>query len=87
MSLHDLFVLVATYGYAATFGLILIESLGVPAPGEGILIAAALFAARTHRLNIAGVVAAASVAAFLGTSLSYLAGRSVGVTLLTRYGG
>jgi membrane protein DedA with SNARE-associated domain len=87
MSLHDLFAFVATYGYAATFGLILVESLGIPAPGEGIMIATALFAARTHRLDIAGVIATASVAAFLGTSLSYFVGRSVGLTLLTRYGG
>jgi membrane protein DedA with SNARE-associated domain len=84
--LHGLFVFVATYGYAAAFVLILIESLGIPVPGEGILIATALFAAHTHRLNIAGVIATASVAAFLGTSLGYLAGRSVGVALLTRYG-
>jgi membrane protein DedA with SNARE-associated domain len=87
MSLHELLAFVATYGYAATFGLIFIESLGIPAPGEGIMIATAIFAARTHRLDIAGVIATASVAAFLGTSLSYLVGRSVGLSLLTRYGG
>jgi membrane protein DedA with SNARE-associated domain len=87
MSLHELFTFVAAYGYAATFVLILVESLGIPAPGEGIMIATAIFAARTHRLDIAGVIATASVAAFLGTSLSYLVGRSVGLTLLTRYGG
>ena len=87
MTMHHLFAVVATYGYAAAFGLIIIESLGIPVPGEAILIATALFAARTHRLNIAGVVATASVAAFLGTSLGYFVGRSVGIPLLTRYGG
>jgi membrane protein DedA with SNARE-associated domain len=86
MTMHHLFAFVATYGYAAAFGLILVESLGIPVPGEAILIATALFAARTHRLNIAGVVATASVAAFLGTSLGYFVGRSVGIPLLTRYG-
>ena len=57
------------------------HSLGVPAPGEGILVVTAVFAARTHRLDIAGVIATAAVAAFLGTSLGYLFGRSAGFLL------
>jgi len=86
MTMHHLFAFVAAYGYAAAFGLILVESLGIPVPGEGILIATALFAERTHQLHISGVIVTASVAAFLGTCLGYLVGRSVGTTLLNRYG-
>jgi len=85
--IHHLSALVAVYGYAAVFGLIFAESLGVPAPGEGILVVTALIAARTHRLDIAGVIATAAVAAFLGTSLGYLLGRAAGLPLLARYGG
>ncbi|HEY2710112.1 MAG TPA: DedA family protein [Caulobacteraceae bacterium] len=81
-----LFSLVAGYGYAAVFGLIFIESIGIPVPGEGILIVTALFAARTHRLDIAWVIAAGSMAAFLGTTIGYLVGRSAGLELLVRYG-
>jgi membrane protein DedA with SNARE-associated domain len=84
--MHNLLPLVATYGYAAVFAFLLIESIGVPVPGEGILIATAVFAARTHRLDMAIVLVAGSLAAFLGTSLGYLMGRSAGVRLLTRYG-
>ena len=84
--MHQLFAFVAAYGYAAAFGLIFVESLGVPAPGEAILIATALFAAHTHRLNIVGIVATASTAAFLGTGLSYYLGRWAGVALLNRFG-
>ena len=85
-AMHQLFAFVAAYGYAATFALIFAESLGIPVPGEGILIVTALFAARTHRLNIAGVIATASIAAFVGTGLSYYLGRWAGVALLTRFG-
>jgi membrane protein DedA with SNARE-associated domain len=84
--MHQLLPLVAAYGYAAVFGLLLIESVGIPAPGEGILIATAIFAARTHRLDIALVLAIGSLAAFLGTGIGYLLGRGAGLPLLARYG-
>jgi membrane protein DedA with SNARE-associated domain len=84
--MHHLIALVASYGYAVTFVLIFLESLGIPVPGEGILIAAALFAARTQRLEISVVIATASVAAFLGTSIGYLLGRSAGHALIVRFG-
>jgi membrane protein DedA with SNARE-associated domain len=87
MTLHHLSALAATYGYAAVFGLIFVESLGIPLPGEGILVVTALYAARTHRLSIAGDISTAAVAAFLGTSLGYLLGRSAGAPLLARFGG
>lgn len=82
-----LWSLVASYGYAAVFVLLLIESIGIPAPGEGILIVTALFAARTHRLDIGDVVAIAAAGAFAGSSLGYWLGRGAGSPLLLRYGG
>ena len=85
--MHQLIALVASYGYAVTFVLIFLESVGVPVPGEGILIAAALFAARTQRLEIAVVIVTAAVAAFLGSSVGYLLGRSAGHALIQRFGG
>jgi membrane protein DedA with SNARE-associated domain len=85
--MHQLIALVASYGYAVTFLLVFLESLGVPVPGEGILIATSLFAARTQRLEIWLVVATASMAAFLGTSIGYLLGRSAGHALIQRFGG
>ena len=85
--MHELFALVASYGYAVTFALIFLESVGIPVPGEGILIATALFAARTQRLDIVIVIATAAVAAFLGSSIGYLLGRSAGHALIRRFGG
>jgi membrane protein DedA with SNARE-associated domain len=84
--MHQFIALVATYGYAVAFVLLFVESLGVPAPGEGVLIATALFAARTQRLEIGLVIAIGATAAFLGTSAGYLLGRSAGQALITRLG-
>ena len=48
--LHDAIGLVAPYldryGYAAVFGALLLESFGLPLPGETMLIAGALLAAQ-----------------------------------------
>jgi membrane protein DedA with SNARE-associated domain len=85
--LHHLSALAAHYGYAAVFGLIFAESLGVPLPGEGILVVTVLYTARTHRLSIAGDISTAAIAAFLGTSVGYLLGRSAGASLLVRFEG
>jgi membrane protein DedA with SNARE-associated domain len=85
--LHHLSALAASYGYIAVFALIFAESVGIPLPGEGILVVTALYAARTHRLNIAGDIATAAIAAFLGTSVGYLLGRWAGAPLLARFGG
>ena len=85
--MHQLVALVASYGYAVTFALIFLESVGIPVPGEGILIATALFAARTQRLDIAVVVITAATAAFLGSNVGYLLGRSAGHALIRRFGG
>jgi membrane protein DedA with SNARE-associated domain len=82
----DVQLLVAHYGYLAVFGLILIESIGLPLPGEAALIAAALFAGRTHQLDIIAVIATAALAAGLGTAIGYGLGRWAGDPLIDRYG-
>jgi membrane protein DedA with SNARE-associated domain len=82
----DVHLLVHRYGYLAVFGLILVESIGVPLPGEAVLIAAALFAGHAHALNIFGVVATAAAAAGLGSLVGYGLGRGAGSPLIARYG-
>jgi membrane protein DedA with SNARE-associated domain len=78
--------LVAQYGYVAVLVIVGLESLGIPLPGETVLIAAAIFAGATHRLNIAGVLAAASTGAIMGDNAGYLIGHWGGYRLLVRYG-
>lgn len=50
--------LVATYGYPAVTLVIALESMGVPLPGETVLITGAIYAGATHQLSIVLVVAA-----------------------------
>jgi membrane protein DedA with SNARE-associated domain len=78
--------LLATYGYWAVFGVIALESMGVPLPGESALIAAAVYAGTTHALAWPLVVAAASAGAILGDNAGYWIGREAGLRLLLRFG-
>jgi membrane protein DedA with SNARE-associated domain len=50
----------ATYGYLAVFAFVGIESLGVPFPGETMLVTAAIYAGTTGNLSIAFVIATAA---------------------------
>ncbi len=75
-----------TYGYGAVFGLIAIESLGIPAPGETTLILASLYAGSTHNLSIWVVIAAAFAGAVVGDNIGYGLGHWGGFRLLKRYG-
>lgn len=83
----DLPHLIHTYGYWAVFGVVGLESLGVPVPGETMLIAAATFAGATHRLDIGFVIVAAAAGAIAGDTAGFWIGRGVGWPLLHRYGG
>jgi membrane protein DedA with SNARE-associated domain len=72
------------YGYPAVFLTILVEGVGMPAPGQTILIAAALTAAHGN-LSIVWVMILACTGAGLGNSLGYLLGRWGGRALLARF--
>ena len=66
---------VSTYGYGAVALAVGIESIGIPFPGETILLAAAIYAGTTHHLSIGLVVAAAAFGAILGDNIGFWAGR------------
>lgn len=74
-----------SWGYAAVGGVLLGENVGLPLPGETILVAAALYAG-TGRLNIWLVALVAFVASVGGACLGYLIGDRGGRPLLERYG-
>lgn len=78
--------LIAVYGYWAIFLVILLESAGVPLPGETILISSAAYAGSTGQLDILVVVATAAAAAILGDNLGYWVGRRYGMPLLLKHG-
>ena len=69
------------YGYPAVFVAVLVEGFGLVAPGQTLLMAAALDAARGG-LNLVLVLLLAFTAAVLGNSLGYLLGIKGGRPLL-----
>lgn len=78
--------LLHTYGYTFLGVLVALDTMGLPLPGEGVLIAAALYTAATHKLDINIVVMVAATGAILGNLGGYLIGREFGFRLLLRYG-
>jgi membrane protein DedA with SNARE-associated domain len=86
MLLHALDHLFDQYGYGVIFAGVLLESIGLPLPGESLMIAAALYAAGTGHLNIFVLVPVAAAGAISGDQIGYGVGRWVGDRLLTRLG-
>ncbi len=78
--------LIHGYGLVVVAGIIGLECVGLPVPGETVLILAAIFAGTMHELNIAEVILTAAVAAIVGQSAGYVIGREFGYWLLLRYG-
>lgn len=73
------------YGYLAVGGLVLVEDFGVPAPGETILIAAAVYAG-AGQLNVVVVALVAFVAAVIGDNIGFVIGHFGGRPLAERLG-
>jgi membrane protein DedA with SNARE-associated domain len=75
---------VQSYGLAALFVVVTLESCGVPVPGETALVAAGVFASRGH-LDITEVIVVAAVAAILGDNIGYWIGRTGGRSVIARW--
>jgi len=71
--------------YLIVGAIILLESMGVPLPGEITLVSASLLAA-TGVTSVWGVAVAASLGAIVGDSIGYAIGRRGGRALLERFG-
>jgi membrane protein DedA with SNARE-associated domain len=80
--LHQLF---QTYGVWTVALIVGLESLGIPLPGETVLVIASIYAA-THGGNIALVISAAVIGAIIGDNIGYWIGREFGYRLLLKYG-
>lgn len=83
---HTVIGLLHAYGYAGLALVVGLESLGLPVPGEGLLIMAAIYAGSTHDMNPYLVGASAALGSIVGQMLGYGIGLSVGYRLLRRYG-
>ena len=85
-SLHHLIQLLHSYGNVVLGIVVGLESIGLPLPGETLLIAAAVLAGTTHQMNIVLVVLSAALGAIIGQTAGYAIGWSVGFRLLRRHG-
>lgn len=82
---HTLLRWLSEYGYWGLGIGVLLESAGLPIPGETALLVAA-FAAAQGGLSLPMVIVVAAVAGVLGDNLGYAAGRRLGRPWLDRYG-
>jgi membrane protein DedA with SNARE-associated domain len=86
LSTHTIDHWLSSYGYLVVFLLVMVESIGVPVPGETALVGAALYAGSTHKLEIWWVIAVAIAGAVLGDNIGFSIGRYGGAKLLLRHG-
>jgi membrane protein DedA with SNARE-associated domain len=77
---------VSANGYWAIALIVGLESMGVPLPGETILVLAAIYAAADPTLNIWVVIAVATIGSIMGDNAGYWMGRKYAYALLVRYG-
>jgi membrane protein DedA with SNARE-associated domain len=73
-------------GYPAVVVFVMIESSGIPFPGETMLLLASFYAAVNGSLQIPLVIACAAFGAILGDNIGYYAGKTGGKALVERYG-
>jgi membrane protein DedA with SNARE-associated domain len=73
------------YGVAAVFVILTLESLGIPLPGESLLVIAAILAQRGD-ISFPGLLIAAWAGSVIGDNIGYLVGRMLGRRLILRYG-
>jgi membrane protein DedA with SNARE-associated domain len=85
MLIASIFSVSSDLGYPALIVLVMVESGGIPLPGETALLAAGILASE-GKLSIVLVILCAAGAAIVGDNIGYLIGRKGGRYLLERPG-
>jgi membrane protein DedA with SNARE-associated domain len=86
VNLEFLRQLIEDWGYPIVLFGIMIESSGIPFPGETVLLVAAAISVGSTHLAIGWVIFWASAGAIIGDNLGYWAGRKLGQPLLDKIG-
>jgi len=73
-------------GYPAVLLFVMIESSGIPFPGETMLLLAAFYSAIDHQLQIPIIIACAALGAIMGDNIGYYVGKTGGKAVVDRYG-
>ena len=77
---------VSAHGYWGIALIVGLESMGIPLPGETVLVLAAIYAAADPTLDIWLIIAAAALGSIVGDNLGYWIGKRYAYNLLVRYG-
>jgi len=77
--------LISHYGYLLIFFGVMLESTGVPLPGETILLAAGVLVQRGH-LDLGDAIAFGILGAVVGDQIGYWIGREGGRPFVLRWG-
>jgi membrane protein DedA with SNARE-associated domain len=77
---------ISTHGYWAVALIVGLESMGLPLPGETVLVLATIYAATDPSVNVWLVITAAAVGSIIGDNVGYWLGKKFGYALLRRYG-
>ena len=86
ISLQTLQNALHTLGYPAVTLFIMIESAGIPFPGETMLLLASFYSAIDHQLKLPIIIACAAFGAIAGDNIGYLVGRTGGRAFVERFG-
>jgi len=78
--------LIANYGYAAVFVVVMLESSGLPVPAETVLVCASVYAASRNGLSIGAIIGVAACGAILGDNIGFWVGGSGRSTRLMKRG-
>ena len=76
--------LLERYGYGASFVSVMLEGVGIPTPGQSLLMASSIEAAKA-RMNFALLLFLVASVATVGNSIGYAIGRWGGRTLLVKF--
>lgn len=87
--IHAIFDLLRTallhYGYWAVAAFLLVENVGIPVPGETVLLLASFLAYSEHDLKLSWIIGVAILVTTVGGSLGFALGWHGGRPLLDRY--
>src|SRR6266568_600391 len=86
ISLQTLQNALHTVGYPAVTLFVMIESSGIPFPGETMLLLASFYAAVDHQLQIGIIIACAALGAIIGDNIGFYVGRTGGRAFVERFG-
>src|SRR5215204_7489674 len=84
-TIDQILSLIAQYGYLLVFFGVMLESIGIPLPGDTILIAAGAIAQQGH-LDLGDAIIFGILGAVTGDQLGYWVGREGGRPFVLRWG-